>query len=58
VKTLPKNLIALLSRAGTSTGNDSGGTALAGDGRAAPVMGMREKQKIEGEVRGLLSRGT
>jgi hypothetical protein len=50
VKTLPKNLIARLSRAGSSAaGRGSGGSALVGTVCTVQAMGMRKKQHTEGE---------
>jgi hypothetical protein len=45
VKTLPKNLIAPLSRARRLAINGSGGNALAGDVPATSAMGMQKSSK-------------
>jgi hypothetical protein len=56
--TLPKNLIARLSRAGSLGGRGSEATAHASSVRAKLVLGMAESSNTEGEERGLLSRST
>jgi hypothetical protein len=56
--TLPKNLIARLSRAGSLGGRGSEATAHAISVRAKLALGMAESSNTEGEERGLLSRST
>jgi hypothetical protein len=56
--TLPKNLIARLSRAGSLGGRDSEATAHASGVRAKLALGMAESSNTDGEKRGLLSRST
>jgi hypothetical protein len=56
--TLPKNLIARLSRAGSLGGRGSEATAHASIVRAKLALGMTESSNTEGEERGLLSRST
>jgi hypothetical protein len=56
--TLPKNLIARLSRAGSLGGRGSEATAHASSVRAKLALGMAESSNTEGEERGLLSRST
>jgi hypothetical protein len=56
--TLPKNLIARLSRAGSLGGQGSEATAHANSVRAKLALGMAESSNTEGEERGLLSRST
>jgi hypothetical protein len=56
--TLPKNLIARLSRAGSLGGRGSEATAHASSVRAKLALRMAESSNTEGEERGLLSRST
>jgi hypothetical protein len=56
--TLPKNLIARLSRAGSLGGQGSEASAHASNVRAKLALGMAESSNTEGEERGLLSRST
>jgi hypothetical protein len=56
--TLPKNLIARLSRAGSLGRRGSEATAHASSVRAKLALGMAESSNTEGEERGLLSRST
>jgi hypothetical protein len=56
--TLPKNLIARLSRAGSLGGRGSEATAHASSVSAKLALGMAESSNTEGEERGLLSRST
>jgi hypothetical protein len=56
--TLPKNLIARLSRAGSLGRRGLEATAHASSVRAKLALGMAESSKTEGEERGLLSRST
>ena len=55
VKTLPKNLIAPLSRAGSQRWRDFGGLLLP---ELCAVLAMGMQKATEGEGRGLLSRST
>jgi hypothetical protein len=56
--TLPKNLIARLSRAGSLGRRGSEATAHASSAHAKLALGMAESSNTEGEERVLLSRST